>query len=475
MFDTQHPARALVLLLGAITVSTAPAHAQDRPAGGKLAPAADRAIPVDEADLNERVTPEVKAVRRAENSVVSIYVHARDPRFRQAPIEGQGSGVIIDASGLVITNWHVAAHAAARQDAYWLQVRLKDKRDYPARILNVSRENDLALLQLELPPSEEVKPVTIGDSDTLMVGETVIAIGNPQGHANTVTRGVLSAVDREITARTPDGNVLQLKGLLQTDAAINQGNSGGALLDITGKLIGINNAMATNAENIGFAIPVNTVHRVFQELLVGSANFSLWLGLQLDETEGALLVSAVDSGSPAEQAGLKVGDRLVAAAQRPIESAVDYARALMTAQPGRAFSLSVRRGARELELKPVPQPPTMGKIARAIGVQIEEVSDDQRLLLAASRAFSDGLRRNYRLSLLVRVTSVDPAGTAAATGVRPGDVLLYWIDNSPWGGGRQPFQGITGVAQLLAAASGRDIEVAVLRDGEVLVGPLSVR
>src|SRR5690606_35413841 len=129
------------------------------------------------------------------------------------------------------------------------------------------------------------------DSDTLMVGETVLAIGNPQGHANTVTRGVLSATDREITARTPDGGVLQLKGLLQTDAAINQGNSGGALLDITGRLIGVNNAMAANAENIGFAIPVNTVQRVFKELLVGSASFSLWVGLELDERDGQLVVS----------------------------------------------------------------------------------------------------------------------------------------------------------------------------------------
>jgi len=468
-----HPVRALSMLFAA-SLATALAPAQDVPRR-RLGPPDPRPMPTDEADLNERVTPEVKAVRRAENSVVSIYVLTRDQRearFRGTPVEGQGSGVIIDASGLVITNWHVAAHPAARPDIFELQVRLKDKRSFPARILNVSRENDLALLQLELPAGEQVKPVAIGDSDTLMVGETVIAIGNPQGHANTVTRGVLSAVDREIAARTPDGGVLQLRGLLQTDAAINQGNSGGALLDITGKLIGINNAMAANAENIGFAIPVNTVQRVFQELLVGSANFSMWLGLQLHESDGELQVAAVDAGSPADRAGLKVGDRLIAADRHPVGSAVDYARALVSASPGRAFPLSVRRGTREFEVRPVPLSPALGKVVRAIGAQVEEVRTDRQLLQAASRAF--GLRPGYRLPVVLRVTEVDPTGTAAATTLSPGDVLLYWVDTSPFGG-RRAFDGVEGLGNLLGAAHGNEIEIGVLRDNEVLEGPLAVK
>src|SRR5690606_13627475 len=346
--------RAALLSLLPLVVACAGAPAAQTPT--RLAPAEGQATPFDEADLNERVTPEVKAVRRAEHSVVSIYVVARNqrPAFRGADVQGQGSGVIIDANGMVITNWHVIAAAAARPDAFRLLVRLRNGKEYAARILNASREHDLALLQLDLPPGDEVKPVAIGDSDTLMVGETVIAIGNPQGHANTVTRGVLSATDREIAARTPDGGILRLRGLLQTDAAINRGNSGGALLDITGRLIGINNAMAADAETIGFAIPVSTVQRVFHELLVGSAGFTLWLGVDVAERDGELVVQAVHPIGPAAHAGLREGDVLVAARGQSARTAVAYARALVHALPAEAFTRTVRRSARALETNPLP-------------------------------------------------------------------------------------------------------------------------
>src|SRR5688500_16994996 len=141
------PILPISILLAALASWTCTA-AQDRPQQGKLAPANHGSAASDEADLNERVTPEVKAVRRAENSVVSIYLPTRDQRaamFRGTPLEGQGSGVIIDANGMVITNWHVVAAAAARPDTYRLQVRLRNRKDYSARILNVARDNDLAL------------------------------------------------------------------------------------------------------------------------------------------------------------------------------------------------------------------------------------------------------------------------------------------------------------------------------------------
>src|SRR5262249_34685839 len=151
--------------------------------------------------------------------------------------DGQGSGVILDDSGLVITNCHVVWQAL-QNNRFLLEARLKDNRQFLLRVLSTSRDDDLALLQLELPATERVQPIVLGDSSTLMIGETTIAIGNPQGNANSVTSGVLSAEDRSISARAPDGGVLSFTGLLQTDAAINPGNSGGALLDITGKLIG---------------------------------------------------------------------------------------------------------------------------------------------------------------------------------------------------------------------------------------------
>src|SRR5690606_25258949 len=299
-----------------------------------------------------------------------------------------------------------------------------------------------------------------GDSDTLMVGETVIAIGNPQGHANTVTRGVLSATDREIAARTPDGGILRLRGLLQTDAAINRGNSGGALLDITGRLIGINNAMAADAENIGFAIPVNTVQRVFHELLVGSAGFTLWLGVDVAERDGELVVQAVHPIGPAAHAGLREGDVLVAAGGQSVRTAVEYARALVHAQPGQAFTLTVRRAGRELEVKPVPMPPAQGVVARAIGATVEETTDRQTLA-AVSSAYSRDLRRRVRVPVALRVAEVAPDGTAAETDLRAGDVLLYFIEPTPWGTSRQAIPSLETFAQLLTNARRSTLQIGV--------------
>ncbi|MHC5064317.1 MAG: S1C family serine protease, partial [Planctomycetota bacterium] len=262
----------------------------------------------DMADLDMRRTPIVRAVEMAADSVVSIYVQDTAGRSRSSSIEGQGSGVIIDETGLVITNWHVIASVDINPNGRELAVKLKNSKSYRARLLSSSREHDLALLQLDLPAEEVVKPLQSSDSDTLMVGETVIAIGNPQGHANTVTVGVLSAVDRAINVRTPDRQVRRYRGLLQTDAAINQGNSGGALLDITGRLIGINNAMAMGAENIGFAIPVNTVRRVFEDVLLSSENLtSIWLGMQVKDMGQYALVTELTPSGPAAREGVRRG------------------------------------------------------------------------------------------------------------------------------------------------------------------------
>jgi S1-C subfamily serine protease len=266
----------------------APRPATPRPTGLLGTPAF---VPTDDADANDRVTPVVKAVRRAADSVVSIYVVHQDRAASRTRggnvVDGQGSGVILDEKGLVISNWHVVALAEARAGVE-IKVKLKSGKEYEAELLSTSPADDLALLQLRLPDGDVVKPVVLGNSAALEPGESVIAIGNPQGHANTVTVGVLSAQDREITVRTPDGRVNTYRGLLQTDAAINQGNSGGALLDITGKLIGINNAMAFGSENIGFAIPVDTVTRVFRDKLLSSENLArLWFGLRVQDEDGA--------------------------------------------------------------------------------------------------------------------------------------------------------------------------------------------
>ncbi|MFN6192818.1 MAG: S1C family serine protease, partial [Planctomycetota bacterium] len=284
----------------------ATATGQDAATGGLVGRSSPlQVVEPDADDKDLRTTPVVRAVQRAADSVVSIYLQSNNlPNggSRGEPrTEGQGSGVILDESGLVITNWHVIApvvlgnRGAAELD---VEVRLRDGRTRPARVLSSSAKRDLALLQIRRDKDDAFKPAEIGRSDSLMVGETVIAIGNPQGQANTVTSGVLSAVDRSIRVRTPDGELREYTGLLQTDAAINQGNSGGALLDITGRLVGINNAMAMGAENIGFAIPMDMVRGEFQRELLQSNSFAAaedaaWLGLEVLDRDGAVVSDKV--------------------------------------------------------------------------------------------------------------------------------------------------------------------------------------
>ena len=203
---------AWVLSLAALAAPIVPA--QDRK------PLTDRSglqvVEADAEDMDLRVTPVVRAVQKAADSVVSIYIAQKQALANGGAIDGQGSGVILDPAGFVITNWHVVATALGDANAV-VQVKLRDGRSFGARILSSSPQHDLALLQLQMGAGDTVKPIEIGRSQDLMVGETLIAIGNPQGHSNTVTSGVLSATGRSIRVRTPDGRAREYSGLLQTD------------------------------------------------------------------------------------------------------------------------------------------------------------------------------------------------------------------------------------------------------------------
>jgi serine protease Do len=437
-----------------------------------------RVVEPDAADLNLRMTPVVMAVRKADASVVSIYI-LNDRRTRQgrARTEGQGSGVILDEAGLVITNWHVVA-AALDGGQRRVQVRLKDGRSLAATIMSSSSDADLALLQLDLPDGETVQPVVIGDSSSLMVGETVIAIGNPQGHANTVTQGVLSAIGRSITVRAPDG-VRRYRNLLQTDAAINQGNSGGALLDITGKLIGINNAMAVGSENIGFAIPVDRVREVFENDLLSSENLtaawtSAWLGVRLRNEGGELVVSEVHPLSPAQQAGLRVGDQVLEAGQTTVQNTLDYARGLLRAEAGQPFHLRVQRGSRTISFRPVAESFAHGQILDLSGMILEEITyeQDQDLVTRATMAFWEGTGRTRvpPLPVVLRVSKLEPGGPADELGLEPGDVLFGLNFR-----GNISFDSRRDLADKLQGFRGEEVDVLLLRDDKDLWGPLPVR
>ncbi|MEQ1631831.1 MAG: trypsin-like peptidase domain-containing protein [Planctomycetota bacterium] len=444
----------------------------------------------DEHERDLRMTPVVRAVQKAADSVVSIYItHAQNGQgtglaAHRNVTEGQGSGVILDENGFVITNWHVIATALGN-DALSVEVKLKDGRARAARILSHSPEHDLALMQLQLQEGERVQPVSIGLSKDLMIGETVVAIGNPQGHANTVTSGVLSAIGRSIRVQAPDRTMREYSGLLQTDAAINQGNSGGALLDITGRLIGINNAMAMGAENIGFAIPVDTMREVFETQLLSSDSMTNaadapWLGMDVEQQGEAVVVARVVRGGPAATAGIRNGDLIEAATGEPIRSRLDFTRRLLRADQDKPFALRLVRDRERIDLAPKPWSRAEGGVLAMTGLVLEEVqpSQDRELVENVTRTFWRG-KRAFRVPLfgaVLRVVEVQDGSPAAALRVAPGDVLMAAEVPSRFGGwGEEPLESRRSFAGWLHQLQGRTLRVIVLRGNEDLVGTLDVR
>jgi S1-C subfamily serine protease len=281
------------------------------------------------------------------------------------------------------------------------------------------------------------------------------------------------------------------KGLLQTDAAINRGNSGGALLDITGKLIGINNAMAADSENIGFAIPVNTVRQVFHNVLLSSENLaSVFLGMTVGDRSGQPVVTRVESFGPAARAGVRIGDRLLTASGQAIRSKLDYARAVLDARATEPFALLLERRGRRLRLSPRPLSNSARTIVRRIGLELELVryADDPNLLKDATRAIARDVyghretRPRRFLPALPRVTHVQPRSTGAKLGIRGGDVVLgmevpvrsYFRTSYQF----ETFHSIDTLNDALHRLSLRhpnpEVEIWILRDGKIMSGPLDI-
>lgn len=446
----------------------------------------ERSSPLQVAEPSEseralRTTPVVRAVQRAADSVVSVYLQTGNQ------VGGQGSGVVLDDSGLVITNWHVIAPVLLAQqrnvDAR-VAVRLRDGRKRDARILSSSPKRDLALLQMDLDDNEQVQPIEIGVSSDMMIGETVIAIGNPQGHANTVTSGVLSATGRSIQVRAPDGIVREYTDLLQTDAAINQGNSGGALLDITGRLVGINNAMAAGAENIGFAIPMDVVREEFQRELLASSSFvasgsAPWLGLEVADHDGKAVVREVTPGGPAAEAGVQVGDVLRRIGDSNIASSIDYLRHFFDLGQARRIPLVLEREGKELRVEARAIARYQGTILAAIGTQVEviDVEEDPQRVREATLAFyrGSGLRRVSLMPAVLRVHDVREDSPAARTGLEEGDLLLGVVLPGRFGDRELPLTSPLDLARLLKQSQGRGVKFIVLRGDRDLVGTVQVR
>src|SRR5688572_26356233 len=336
------------------------------------AAAQDRRVPNSPAELKMSFAP---IVQRTSAAVVNVYaaktVQNRnplldDPMFRrffgvpgQQPNQMQrslGSGVLVDAAGLVVTNNHVI------DGADQVKVSLADKREFEAEIVLKDSRSDLAVLRIK-NGGERFPALDFADSDALQVGDLVLAMGNPFGVGQTVTHGIVSAV-----ARTQVG-ITDYQFFIQTDAAINPGNSGGALVDMNGRLIGINTAIFSRSGGsigIGFAIPSNMVRSVVAQAIGGSTAIARpWIGagcqdvtpdiaasLGVDRPRGAL-VAEIDPDSPAGQAGLRVGDLILAAGGRDIADRAGLDYRLAVAGIGNALDLDVWRDGETLTLRVV--------------------------------------------------------------------------------------------------------------------------
>lgn len=268
-----------------------------------------RNVPV--ADSTSQ-NPNWEAVTKAVSpSVVSLQVSTGQG-------QAEGSGVIFDADGHILTNNHVVAGAEQ------IQVTLSDGRIFEAKVVGTDPTTDLAVVQLQNPP-DDLKPATLGDSDKVSVGESVLAVGNPLGLANSATTGIVSAVDRPVSASGEGGGASVVTNAIQIDAAVNPGNSGGPLFNAQGEVIGITSSIATlsggesGSIGLGFAIPVNLAKNIGQQLIDSGSAQHAFLGVSLTDatttadgvTRRGAKVEQITSGSPAEKAGIKVDDVIV--------------------------------------------------------------------------------------------------------------------------------------------------------------------
>ncbi|MEE9522932.1 MAG: trypsin-like peptidase domain-containing protein [candidate division NC10 bacterium] len=329
-------------------------------AGGQLQPggngvSAQTVRPETDEDLLDAYSRAVVGVvDKVGPAVISIGVRkrTRSPRYGQ---EGAGSGVIIAPDGFVLTNHHVV------EGAEDIQVRLTDGRSFSAHLVGSDPATDLAVVRAE---ASNLPTADLGDSDSLRVGQLVIAIGNPLGFQSTVSTGVISALGRAL--RSQSGRLIE--NVIQTDVPLNPGNSGGPLVDSRGRVIGINTAMIFMAQGISFAVPVNTVKWVVGELVTRGKVRRAYLGiagqvrpigrriqrhLELQAATAVEVVSAEEEG-PAHRAGLRDGDLLVGVNGKSVASVDDIHRLLTGWTGGSPLSLTILRNGERLQVQVIP-------------------------------------------------------------------------------------------------------------------------
>lgn len=417
--------RARTLLL---TVMLALAPALSLPQGAVAAlPAAVDGRPLPTlAPMLKEVTPAVVNIATVGRVRLQQNPLLNDPFFRRffdipdQPRERQtqslGSGVVIDAEqGYVLTNHHVIDKAEQ------IRVMLSDGRSFEAELIGADPESDVAVVRI---PPERLTALPLADSDALQVGDFVVAIGNPFGLGQTVTSGIVSALGR--TGLGIEG----YEDFIQTDASINPGNSGGALVNLRGELVGLNTAIiAPGGGNvgIGFAIPINMAHEIMTQLVAHGEVSRGQLGITAQDLTPELaqafglkqqrgtVVAAVAKDSPAERAGVRVGDVIVGVNGRRVESAADVRNRIGLLRVGERVALEMLRNGAQKRIEAVIEAPTL---TRLDGKELHP-----RLAGAQFSNIEEGMPQYGRVQGVL-VAELDPRGPAVHTGLRPGDVVV---------------------------------------------------
>jgi len=350
-----------------------------------------------------------------------------DPRFeRRREYTSLGSGVIIDGKkGLILTNAHVI------QKTGTIKVVLEDEREFEAKIVGTDPDSDLAVLKID--SDQDLPAIKMGSSEDLMIGETVIAIGNPFGFSHTVTTGVISANNRSIRAQDR-----VYHDFIQIDASINPGNSGGPLLNINGDLIGINTAIYAKAQGIGFAIPIGKARKIISDLIQYGEVIQAWIGITVQNIDEKLarylkipdikgvIVKSVEPKSPAQKAGLQESDIILSIANKKITSVGDYqsvAKSLAAGNPLKAkFWRNGKKKTITLNTEVFPIDLADDLTYRILGIRVEDLTKKNR--------------RRYRISARegVMISELKKKSYLAGIGARPGDVIRqiddYSVENS---------------------------------------------
>lgn len=415
------PAKPATAAPAADTTSPATLSAAFRGAAGKALPAV--------VSIRARTAPQVAGGGQ------QIIPFLRLPGMQgfAPPSEGQGSGIIIDAGGHILTNRHVV------QDADELVVQLADGREYTASTVGTDANTDVAVIKVEPRAGERLPFAQLGDSDALQVGDWVLALGNPLGIGLTVTAGIVSAQGRSIGIVGGESPMTALESFIQTDAAINPGNSGGPLVDLQGHVVGVNTAIASRTgyySGYGFAIPIALANRVARDLIDYGAVRRPRLGVSvqevttveaelygLDAIAGAL-IAEVQPGTPAATAGLDLGDVVIAIDGQPIKTRNELTTTLARRQPGERVRLTVIRDRkrRDITVELGQFETAAPRVAKGSGRPSATV-----LLGFAAQPLTRELARRYRIddaeSGLV-ITGTTPLSPAAARGVAPGQLIV---------------------------------------------------